>query len=77
MHKRKNTLKGKIERITFEGTFIRYLIRLESQDLVVVIKPSLAEAWMSIGTEVTLSFEPEKAHVFLYPAAGLMEEISV
>ena len=77
LHKRKNTLRGKIEKITFEGTFIRYVIRLESQDSVVVIKPSLAEEWMSIGTEVTLSFEPEKAHVFTYPAAGLMEEISV
>ena len=76
-HKRKNTLRGKIEKITFEGTFIRYVIRLESQDSVVVIKPSLAETWMTIGTEVTLSFEPEKAHIFAYPAAGLMEEISV
>jgi ABC-type Fe3+/spermidine/putrescine transport system ATPase subunit len=76
-HKGKNALRGKVEKITFEGTFIRYVIRLESQDSVVVIKPSLAETWMSIGTEVTLSFEPEKAHVFAYPAAGLMEEISV
>ena len=76
-HRRKNTLRGKIDKITFEGTFIRYVIRFESQDSAVVIRPSLAETWMSIGTEVTLSFEPEKAHVFAYPAAGLMEEISV
>jgi ABC-type Fe3+/spermidine/putrescine transport system ATPase subunit len=76
-HKSKNTLRGKVEKVTFEGTFIRYVIRLESQDSVVVIKPSLAETWMSIGAEVTLSFEPEKAHVFAYPAVGLMEEISV
>jgi ABC-type Fe3+/spermidine/putrescine transport system ATPase subunit len=76
-HRSKNALRGKIEKLTFEGTFMRYVVRLESQDSVVVIKPSLAETWMSIGTEVTLSFEPEKAHVFAYPAAGLMEEISV
>ncbi len=76
-HKSKNSLKGKVEKITFEGTFIRYVIRLESKDSVVVIKPSLAETWMSIGTAVTLSFAPEKAHVFAYPAAGLTEEISV
>ncbi len=75
--KSKNSLKGKVEKITFEGTFIRYVIRLESKDSVVVIKPSLAETWMSIGTAVTLSFAPEKAHVFAYPAAGLTEEISV
>jgi len=53
------------------------VVRLESQDSVVVIKPSLAEAWIDVGTEVTLSFAPEKAHVFAYPEAGLMEEISV
>jgi len=76
-HKRKNALRGKVEKVTFEGTFIRYVIRLESQDSVVVIKPSLAETWMNIGTAVTLNFEPEKAHVFAYPEAGLMEEISV
>jgi ABC-type Fe3+/spermidine/putrescine transport system ATPase subunit len=68
---------GKIEKITFEGTFIRYVIRLESQDSVVVVKPSLAEAWIDFGTKVTLHFEAEKAHVFAYPEAGLMEETSV
>ncbi|MCW4044876.1 MAG: ABC transporter ATP-binding protein [Candidatus Bathyarchaeota archaeon] len=76
-HKGKNTLKGKIEKVTFEGTFIRYVIRLENKDAVVVIKPSLAETWMNIGTEVTLSFDIEKAHVFAYPATGLTEETAV
>jgi copper oxidase (laccase) domain-containing protein len=52
-------------------------VKLKSQDSVVVIKPSLAEAWYEVGTEVTLSFEAEKTHVFAYPEAGLMEEISV
>jgi ABC-type Fe3+/spermidine/putrescine transport system ATPase subunit len=73
----KNVLRGKVEKITFEGTFIRYVIRLESEDIVVVIKPSLTEKWFDIGSKITLSFEPEKAHVFPYPEAGLAEEISV
>jgi iron(III) transport system ATP-binding protein len=73
----KNLLRGKVEKITFEGTFVRYVIRLESQDSVVVIKPSLTEKWFDVGASVTLSFAPEKAHVFPYPEAGLMEEISV
>jgi ABC-type Fe3+/spermidine/putrescine transport system ATPase subunit len=60
-----------------EGSFIRYVIRLESEDIVVVIKPSLTEKWFDIGSKITLSFEPEKAHVFPYPEAGLAEEISV
>jgi iron(III) transport system ATP-binding protein len=77
LHKKENTLIGTIEKITFEGTFIRYIIRLESQDSVVVVKPSLAEAWIDVGTKVTLHFETAKAHVFAYPRAGLMEETSV
>jgi ABC-type Fe3+/spermidine/putrescine transport system ATPase subunit len=75
--KNKNLLRGNVEKITFEGTFVRYVIRLESQDSVVVIKPSLTEKWYHVGASVTLSFAPEKAHVFRYPEAGLMEEISV
>jgi ABC-type Fe3+/spermidine/putrescine transport system ATPase subunit len=72
-----NSLSGKVEKVTFEGTFIRYVIRLKNQDFVVAIKPSLAEAWMDVGSEVTVSFAPEKTRIFPYPQAGLMEEISV
>jgi len=77
VRKSKNALTGKIEKITFEGTFVRYVVRLESQDPAVVIKPSLAETWIDVGTNVTLSFAPEKVHVFAYPEAGLTTEISV
>jgi hypothetical protein len=66
-----------VEKVTFEGTFVRYVIRLESQDPAVVIKPSLTEKWFDIGESITLSFAPEKVHVFPYPEAGLTEEISV
>ena len=76
-NRNENTLRGKVEKITFEGTFVRYVIRLESQDSVVVIKPSLTEKWYDVGASVTLSFDPEKVHIFQYPEAGLMEEISV
>jgi ABC-type Fe3+/spermidine/putrescine transport system ATPase subunit len=75
--KNKNLLRGKVEKVTFEGTFVRYVIRLESQDPAVVIKPSLTEKWFDIGESITLSFAPEKVHVFPYPEAGLTEEISV
>jgi len=79
-HKEKrggNVLRGVVGKITFEGTFIRYVIKLESEDSVVVIKPSLTEKWFNVGASITLSFEPEKAHVFPYPEAGLIDEISV
>lgn len=74
---KENVLVGVVEKITFEGTFVRYVIKLKSQDSVVVIRPSMAEAWFDVGTEVTLCFAREKTHVFTYPQAGLTEEISV
>ena len=74
---RENGLVGNVEKITFEGTFMRYEIRLSSQDSVVVNRPSLTEEWIAIGKTVTLSFPSEKTHVFAYPAAGLTEEIAV
>ena len=73
----KNMLKGVVEKISFEGTFVRYEIKLQSEDSVVVIRPSLTEKWFDVGTSITLSFESEKAHVFPYPETSLAEELSV
>ena len=75
--KSKNSISGIVEKVTFEGTNIRYEVRLENQDLVVVIKPSLTEEWFNIGEKVTVSFPPEKTRVFAYPDVGLKEEIAV
>lgn len=72
-----NMLKGVVEKISFEGTFVRYEIKLKSEDSVIVIRPSLTEKWFDIGAGITLSFEPEKAHVFPYPETSLAEELSV
>ncbi|MEM2108075.1 MAG: ABC transporter ATP-binding protein [Candidatus Bathyarchaeia archaeon] len=72
-----NMLKGVVEKISFEGTFVRYEIKLKSEDSVIVIRPSLIEKWFDIGAGITLSFEPEKAHVFPYPETSLTEELSV
>jgi len=74
---RKNFVSGIIERVTFEGANVRYEIRLENQDLVVIVKPSMTEECLSVGEKVALSFTPEKAHIFPYPEAGLREEIAV
>jgi len=73
----KNAMLGTIERVTFEGTNIRYDVRLENQDSVVIVKPSMTGEWFNIGEKVTTSFPPEKAHVFMYPDVGLKEEIAV
>jgi iron(III) transport system ATP-binding protein len=75
--KTKNSILGTVERITFEGTNIRYEIRLRNQDSVVVVRPSLVEEWLKVGEKVTVSFSPEKTHVFAYPEVGLREELAV
>ena len=72
-----NGLLGKIEKVTFEGTMVRYEIRLENEDRMIINRPSLAEKWIEIGEEVTISYPIEKAHLFAYPEAGLSEEIAV
>lgn len=72
-----NSISGVIERVTFEGTNVRYEIRLENQDLMVVVKPSMTELWFSLGEKVTVRFPMEKAHIFSYPETGLKEETAV
>jgi iron(III) transport system ATP-binding protein len=72
-----NSMLGMIERITFEGTSIRYEVRLENQDLIVVVKPSMIGEWFNIGKKVTVNFSPENTHVFTYPETGLKGETTV
>ncbi len=72
-----NGLFGRVEKTTFEGTVVRYEIRLENGDRFVINRPSLTEGWTSIGEEVTITYPLDKAHLFPYPEAGLTEEIAV
>jgi len=72
-----NALHGKIDKITFEGTFVRYEIRLENGDRLIINRPSLTEEWVKMGQDVTITYPLEKAHLFQYPEAGLAEEIRV
>ncbi|HVP92663.1 MAG TPA: ABC transporter ATP-binding protein [Acidobacteriota bacterium] len=75
--KSKTSISGVVEKVTFEGTNMRYEIRLENEDMVVIIKPSLTEKWFNVGEKVSVSFPYEKVHVFKYPDIGLKEEIAV
>ena len=77
IRKKENSISGTIERVTFEGTNIRYEIRLENQDLIVIVKPSMIGEWFNMGEQVTVSFPHEKVHIFAHPEEGLKEEISV
>ncbi|MFQ6081124.1 MAG: ABC transporter ATP-binding protein [Candidatus Bathyarchaeia archaeon] len=72
-----NTIFGQVERLRFEGTNIRYEIRLENEELVVVVRPALIGEWLDVGERVTVSFPVEKSFVFAYPERGLREELAL
>jgi len=72
-----NSMMGKVERVTFEGTNIRYDIMLSNEDHIVIVKPSMMGQWFKVDEEVTVSFPPAKAHMFPYPETGLKEELAV
>lgn len=75
-HKKvENAMLGRIERLRFEGTNIRYEVRLENDDLVVVTRPTLAGEWLDVNEKVTVSFPLDKSFVFMYPSKGLREEL--
>jgi len=63
--------------VTFEGTNIRYEIKLENQDLIVAVKPSMTGEWFRVGEKVSVEFPREKTHIFKYPDGGLKGEIAV
>jgi ABC-type Fe3+/spermidine/putrescine transport system ATPase subunit len=72
-----NAIFGNIEGFRFEGTNIRYEIRLENDDLVVVVRPALMAEWLSVGEKVTVAFPVEKSFVFSYPELGLRTELAL
>ncbi|MGD6851236.1 MAG: ABC transporter ATP-binding protein [Candidatus Bathyarchaeia archaeon] len=72
-----NSLFGQIEKTTFEGTIVRYEIRLVNGDRFVINRPSLTEDWVDVGQDVTITYPLDKAHLFPYPENGLSDEISV
>jgi ABC-type Fe3+/spermidine/putrescine transport system ATPase subunit len=72
-----NSLLGKIVAVRFEGTNIRYEIRLENDDEVVVVRPTLMAEWLEVGEDVTISFPLEKSFVFAYPKRGLKMELAL
>jgi ABC-type Fe3+/spermidine/putrescine transport system ATPase subunit len=72
-----NSIFGHVEGFRFEGTNVRYEIRLENEDLVVVVRPALMAEWLDVGEKVTVSFPIEKSFVFAYPERGLKRELTL
>ncbi|MCW3981692.1 MAG: ABC transporter ATP-binding protein [Candidatus Bathyarchaeota archaeon] len=72
-----NEMEGVVEKVRFEGTDIRYEIRLTNDDSVVVIRPSIGMKWLKEGDNVRVGFPPEKSTLFAYPPQGLRAELEL
>jgi ABC-type Fe3+/spermidine/putrescine transport system ATPase subunit len=72
-----NVLTGTVERITFEGSSVRYEIRLPNEAVLIAVKPTLSDSMFKVGEVVKVFLPVEYTRVFAYPEAGLKEELSV
>lgn len=72
-----NSIKGEIEGFRFEGNNVRYEIRLQNDDFVVIVRPAIIGEWYNVGDEVTVTFPVEKSYVFSYPKRGLRTELAL
>jgi ABC-type Fe3+/spermidine/putrescine transport system ATPase subunit len=72
-----NVLTGKVERLTFEGSSVRYEIRLPNEEMLIAVKPTLSSEFLKVGETTKVFLPVEYTRVFPYPEAGLKEELSV
>jgi len=72
-----NSIGGNIEGFRFEGNNVRYEIRLQNEDMIVVVRPALMAEWLGVGEKVTVAFPVEKSFVFSYPERGLRTELAL
>ena len=72
-----NSLLGDIEGFRFEGNNVRYEIRLQNEDMIVVVRPALMAEWLSVGEKITVAFPVEKSFVFSFPERGLRTELAL
>ncbi len=72
-----NGIDGTIEKVRFEGTDIRYEIRLTNDDYIVIVKPSLGGEWLKEADSVTVGFSTDKIRLFPYPPKGLLAELEL
>ena len=72
-----NVLSGVVDRITFEGSTVRYEIRLTNEEIIVALKPTISGELLKAGEKIKVFLPVEYTHVFPYPESGLKEELSV
>jgi len=70
--------RGRIENKVFVGSIVRYEVRAENGELIVVKRPFASDAlkW-NVGNRVNLIFSSHSVLLYPYPEKGLEKEISV
>ncbi len=74
----KGSWSGKIERKAFAGCAVRYEVRTEGGEQVIVKRPYVSDAdtW-EVGDRLNLDFPPQSVLLYPYPEMGLEKEISI
>jgi len=74
----KMSWSGRIETMVFMGSTVRYEVRTEDGELIVVKRPFVSGAYeWNVGSHINLEFPPESVLLYPYPEAGLEKEISI
>ncbi|MBS7610589.1 TOBE domain-containing protein, partial [Candidatus Bathyarchaeota archaeon] len=74
----KSTLPGDVVDVRFLGSSIRYQVRLGNGDLIAARIPTgILRNSFKPGDRVFVTFDPEEALLYGYPALGLLQELEV
>jgi len=71
------TWQGKIDGKVFVGSVIRYEVRMNTGELIVVKHPTSTDRRFNVGDEVDVTFPSQHVLLYPYPDMGLEKEISV
>ena len=73
-----NSLFGLVEDVRLIDGFLRYKVRLDNEDMVIVkeLKP-YAKHKFKLGDRVTIGFRLDKVSVYRYPEGGLRSELEM
>jgi putative spermidine/putrescine transport system ATP-binding protein len=74
---KENSLEGQITDKIFMGSYMRYRIRLVTDDNVLVEVPEADDKIFNIGDKVNVKFRPKKLLVYMQPMEGLKEVLSL
>jgi ABC-type Fe3+/spermidine/putrescine transport system ATPase subunit len=74
----KESWQGRIENKVFAGSTVRYGVRTQNGELILVKRPFVSDEYRwNIGNRIDLSFPPSSILLYSYPKVGLEKETSM